>query len=652
MYQQQAREEYLQALRMGQREYKLCVSGGLDPHPAVLDQILDGRENAGIQDLGLVEIPAEQIVGVKSAGRITAFSVGFQPLLGADTEFGTKWIDLCSSHLASGIREPIQCFEYLGKFYVQEGNKRVSVLRHFGAAQIPGMVRRVLPVRSEAPEIRAYYEFVDFYRDSHIYQIQFHRPGDYAALLSYLGKEPGEAWQERERRTFHAYYRYFLAALSDVIGKDTALPPEEALLAWLQVYPFHDLGQLSSGELRKTLTALRSELIVRAQPEPVEVRTAPTATDVKPGVLTRIISGKPEHLNVAFVHPMDPSLSAWVKGHEAGRRELEAVMGQKITVRSYFHGDSPQRTEALLEQAVAEGAEVVFTTAPQMRREALRMAVKYPKVRFLNCSVDTPFKSIRTYYGRIFEAKFITGAIAGAMAANDRIGYIGSAPTLGVPASINAFALGAQLTNPRAKILLRWSCLAGTPQADFLRDGIRVISNRDVPTKDRVYLNFCNYGTYAMDEGGKLKALASPVWLWGSFYEKVIRSIFSGTWDRDGDTPRAVNYWWGMDSGMIDVELSDRLPEGIVALTQILRSGLQSGKLDPFCRRILSQDGTLRSDGTHGFTPEELLHMDWLCVNVEGSIPEFEDVEPYAQPLVRQLGLHRDRIPVQKEGSL
>ena len=90
-------------------------------------------------------------------------------------------------------------------------------------------------------------------------------------------------------------------------------------------------------------------------------------------------------------------------------------------------------------------------------------------MRFLNCSVDQAYSSIRTYYGRIYEAKFITGAIAGAMAQNNRIGYIASYPIFGVPASINAFALGAQMTNPRAQIELRWSCVKGTPQDVYKR---------------------------------------------------------------------------------------------------------------------------------------------------------------------------------------
>lgn len=652
MFRQEAREEYIQAQRLGQREYKLAVAAGEDPYPAVLDEVLQGRSTDTVKDMGLVEIPAEKIVGVKSAGRITAFTASFRPLLDIDSEFGGKWIDLCNAHLTVGIQEPILCYEYLGQFYVQEGNKRVSVLRHMGSPRIPGIVKRVVPPMSDDPRVKAYYEFVEFHKDTGLYLVQFRRPGDYAALLSYLGKEPGEVWDERERRTFASYYGYFREAFAAQEGQKLGLLPEEALLVWLRVHPFKDLARLSAKELCRTIDALWEDMTADAQPEPVEVRTAAPETEGRPNVISRIMSGTPDHLNVAFVHPMDPEISPWVRGHDLGRQYLEQELGSKVTVRSYFHADNTELAQQQLDLAVAEGAEVVFTTTPQLSRSTLRAAVKYPKVRFLNCSVDTPYSSIRTYYSRIYEAKFISGAIAGAMANNDRIGYIGTAPIYGVPASINAFALGAQLTNPRAKILLRWSCVAGEHQAEFLRSGVQVISNRDAPTQEKMYLDYCNYGIYGWDERGALQSLASPVWLWGRFYENVIKSIFAGTWDKDKDTPRAVNYWWGMDSGVIDVELSDNLPDGPRALAEMLRTGIQNGTIDPFCRRIVSQDGTVQNDGSRTFTPDELLRMDWLCENVEGTIPEFEELQPFARSMVRELGVYRDRIPMEKEGTL
>lgn len=189
MIAQTATEEYAQALRLGQKEYRELIMAGRRPHPEVLDELLPENSAEAVVDVGLVEIPSERIIGVKSAGRITAFTASFRPLLEQKSEFGAKWINLCKAHLGeTGITDPILCYEYLGNFYVQEGNKRVSVLRYFDAPRIPGNVKRIMPAQSEDPRIKAYYEFVDFYKGSKLYAVQFRRPGDYARLLAQIGR--------------------------------------------------------------------------------------------------------------------------------------------------------------------------------------------------------------------------------------------------------------------------------------------------------------------------------------------------------------------------------------------------------------------------------------------------------------------------------
>ena len=644
---QSATDEYYQALRQGQKEYRELVMAGRPPYPAVLDDILPENSSDVVQDIGLVEIPSERIIGTKSAGRITAFTASFRPLLEARSEFALKWVSLCAAHLGeTGITDPIECYEYLGNFYVQEGNKRVSVLRHFDSPRIPGTVKRIVPARSEEPRIKAYYEFLDFYKQTKLYAIQFRRPGDYAKLLAHLGKKSGEPWTEPETRTLNAYFHYFRDAFCALNTKLEDVLPEEALLVWLELYPFQDLGRLSANELKKTLSALWEDVLSATKEHSVKVKIK-AEDSRKTNLLERIITA--DHLNVAFVHQLDPAKSTWVMGHEEGRQHIERVFGDRITVRSYYDANTAELTEQRIEQAVADGAQVVFTTAPLLSRATLKAAVKYPKVRFLNCSVDQPYSSIRTYYGRMYEAKFITGAIAGAMAQNNRIGYIASYPIFGVPASINAFALGAQLTNPRAQIELRWSCVEGTPQADFFADGIRVVSNRNAPTQDRRFLDFCSYGTYLMDDRGDLVPLASPNWVWGRFYEFVIRTIFTGGWKHDKGVSTAWNYWLGMDSGVIGVSLSDKLPEGVRRMAKMLQRGLADFGIDPFFRRIVAQDGTLKNDGSRTFTPAQLLHMDWLCDNVIGEIPTFDQILPISQNMVRELGIYRDQIPPEKE---
>ena len=650
MLNQMAAEEYAQALRKGQKEYRERISAGLSPYPAVLDEIRQDNPSDVVVDVGLIEIPAERIVGTKSAGRISAFSSSFLPLLDSQTEFSMKWMSLCKAHMGeTGITDPIECYEYLGNFYVQEGNKRVSVLRHFEAARIPGNVKRILPPASDEPRIKAYFEFLEFYKKSRLYTVQFRRPGDYAKLLAALGKKPQEMWTEEERRTFNSSYHYFLEAFQ--ARKDSAdVLPEEALLLWLELYDFGDLKKLTSAQLKKTLTDLWKDVVSSTSSNSVKVQTK-AREETRQSFLDRVLTASRDKLNVAFVHQLKPSESAWVTGHEEGKEYLERVLGDYVTVRSYYDANTMAQAEERIEEAVSDGAQVVFTTAPLLSRATLKAAVKYPKIKFLNCSVEQPYSSLRTYYGRIYEAKFITGAIAGAMAQNDRIGYIAAYPIFGVPASINAFALGAQLTNPRAQIDLRWSCLPGTPQADLLAEGVRVISNREAPTKSRMYLEFCTYGTYLMEDRGELIPLATPVWVWGRFYEFAIRSILSGGWKQEKGSFAAWNYWLGMDSGVIGLSLSDRLPAGVRQLGKVLQRAMTDGSLDPFFRRIVSQDGTVRNDGSRTFTPEQLLRMDWLCDNVAGAIPAFEEIQPISRRMVRELGVYRDRIPPEKEGA-
>jgi len=344
----EAVESYAQALKQGQKEYKELLQKGLEPYPQVLDDILGSNATNVVQDIGVIEIPADRIIGTKTAGRITAFTPTFKPLLSANTEFAYKWVSLCADHLSDeGIREPILCYEYLGNFYVQEGNKRVSVLRYFDAPRIPGRVLRILPEESDEPEIRAYYEFLEFYKASGIYAVQFRQPGGYAKLLSFLGKEPGEAWTEREQKTFRAYFQYFKEAFLSLKGDKIELSVEEALLLWLRVYPFQDLGELSADKLKKAMQGLWEDMISVSNEDAVQVETVADESG-KTGLMGMLLSILPEHLNVAFVHQMHPDTSGWAKGHEMGAQYLQTIMPHQVTVRNYYHGDSPKQTRELL----------------------------------------------------------------------------------------------------------------------------------------------------------------------------------------------------------------------------------------------------------------------------------------------------------------
>ena len=649
MSRQEAAAQYQEALKRGRKTYKDRVLRGQYPYPQVLDEILNDTMTAGQVDMGLLEIPSNRIRGTKTQGRRDAFAADFMPLMPADSEFASKWINLCAAHLSDeGIREPVRCFEYLGRFFIQEGNKRVSVLKSYGAPSIPAYVTRIVPAWSEDPAIRAYYDFMASYQLTGLYQVSFSRPGRFAKLQSALGREPEQVWTEAERRSFLTGYWAFEKAFDKLGGDKLNVTVADAMLVFLKLYTFDQLKGMSAAELNKALTAVWPDVRVAAQNEPVEVSTeSQEPAEAETNVLRKLVqSVAPTKLHLAFVSDYLPETSDWAHAHDLGRQYVEAVMGERVVCRTYY---GAQDAEAVMEEAVRDGAQVIFGTTPSLIGACRKIAAAHSDVRVLSCSISMPYMGMRTYYCRIYEGKFITGAIAGTLCRGDSIGYVASNPILGVPASINAFALGAQLTNPNAKIRLCWSCVDEHALETLAAGGATLISNRDVPTPDRM----CEpWGLCTLDHG-KYHAVASPYWHWGKVYEKLVRGILNGSWDAmssGGD--RAVNYWWGMRSGSIGVLIDDALPAGVRQLANLLCRGVADGSILPFERPIRSQDGTLRSDGSHFFSPEEILRMDWLADNVEGSIPRYDELLPMARGLARLQGVYRDEIAPEKSDTI
>jgi len=632
MNRQEAAAQYAAALKQGRKAYKEALVRGRYPYPQVLDDLISDAMVAGQLELGVIEIPISQIVGTKTASRRFAFSADFLPLMDPDTEFAGKWMSLCVAHLGDeGIRDPIRCYEYFGRFYVQEGNKRVSVLRSYGAPTIPAYVIRMIPVWTEDPEVLAYYDFMESFPKTRLYRTRFSRAGSFIKLQKALGYEPDHVWTEDERRRFAAGYTYFQEPFLKLGGGELPITTADALLVWLKVYSFGDLLSLPSAELSKSVKAVWSD--IKALSEPIAVRTdAPEAKENN--LLGRIFKPKqPSRLNVAFISDQFPGQSDWARAHDLGREYLETVMEDRVETQTFYGVHPDQEAETAMETAIENGAQLIFAITPPLIGACRKTAARHPEVRILNCSVSMPYTGVRTYYSRIYEAKYIAGAIAGALSRSGRIGYVASSPIFGVPASINAFALGAQLTNPRVKISLRWSCVEENAMDALAWEGVSLISNRDIPTPDRIRepWGLCRV------EDGKFHSLASPYWHWGNVYTNLVRSILDGGWEAlSAPEGQPVNYWWGMNSRAIDILLGDDLPAGIRQMAGILRRGIIDGSIQPF----------------PDATPEAILHMDTLPDCVHGSIPRYEDLLPMARPLARLQGVYRDTIPPEKEDPI
>ena len=635
MNRQEAVNQYNNAYKLGQKYYKNAINRGEHPFPPVLDDILDESTVSGRVKLGIVNVPSELIIGVKSAGRVSALAANFMPILDEDSEFATKWISLCDAHLSDeGIRDPIVCFEYMGRFYVQEGNKRASVLKSYGAATIPAVVTRIVPEYSKDHDVQVYYEFMSFYQLAGLYRVQFRHRGQYAKLHAALGFEPGHVWTEDERRSFSAGLSHFSTAFEKVNSEKLDILPCEALLSMLELFSFQEIKDQSIAELTKNLSGMWADVKTQLEKLPLELSTDPE--QLEQSLMTKLFGvGKLEHCSVAFIYAFDPATSAWTRAHELGRENLEKRLGKRVDIRVYNAFDKDYISA--MEKAVADGAELIFATTPPMMDACRRIAAEHPEVKLFNCALYRHYAGVRTYYSRIYEAKFITGAIAGAMADSDVVGYVANYPIYGVPASINAFALGVRMTNPRARVKLLWSCTEGDPLLEFVGEGITVISNRDAANpiySHRAY----EWGTYKLLDDGSMQPLAVPYWDWGTFYERVVLAHMNGALG-NVHSDRAINYWWGMGSGVINVQLSPNLPSGVRALAEILKAGIIKGEISPFKTPVYDQNGILRFSGETEPNAEELMEMDWFCDNVDGSLPGFDQLLPHSVDMVKLLGI-------------
>ena len=632
-------EDYKNALKSGQRAYRACVARGQSPYLAVLDDILVNVNIVAQEPLGLVEIPAESIVGTKTSGRHTAFAPNFMPLLEPDTEFAGKWSNLCDAHLDEGIHTPIIAYEFLNKFYVQEGNKRVSVLKYFDAVRIAGTVTRLIPERNDSLENRIYYEFLDFYKLSKVNDVHFSRLGGYAKLQTLVCKASGESWTDDDRLSFSAFYTMFRQQFLALGGGGLNLTAGDAMLVYLSVYRYADACESTPSQMKQNLEKLWDEVKVLTEPQAVALSLEPKQGPGEPLLAKLNIFTKPSELKVVFLHEHNAENSAWVRAHDKGIEALQQAFPDRVFITRKENIEPEVDAEQVLEDVAHDNADVVFTSSARMHTACLKVAAQHPKTRILNCSLNAPHPLVRTYYPRTYEVTYLLGMLAGVMARTDRVGYVAANPVYGIPAAVNAYAQGLKTVRPDAKVVLRWACLPDPAHPlDFSdRPDVEIFYARDNREPEGTHRD---YGLCRRQPDGTLQPLGLPVWRWDTFYTEIIRSIFDGAWDNDAAGARAVNYWWGMRSGAEEIDYSKDLPAGTLQLLDLMEKMLHEDDLRIFPEDLYAQGHVLHSPEAVVYSPKELMEMDWLDECVEGALPHYDELDVKTHVLMAINGLN------------
>lgn len=631
--------EYIDAFKKAQKVLRTCTARGEYPYLPALDELIAKEDQTNSISLGTVQVPMEFIVGTKTAARVQTFARNFMPLMDEETEFANKWKQLCQAHLEEGIRDPIKAYEYMNRFYVEEGHKRVSVLRYFDAQSVYAQVTRILPRRSDTPEVNLYYEFVDFYQYSRVNFVEFSKSGSYARLQALIGKQAGEAWSQDDRRHFANAYYYFRQAYEANGGQRLSSTVGDAMLAYMEIYGYPSLRGQSAAEIKKAVARAWEEISLQQEPVPIDVRLSPEEEKKSADLLARVLprtAGKV--MKVAFVHDKTPEVSGWTYGHELGRKHVEWSFEGQVQTTAYCNALEEEPLH-VIEAAIADGNSVIFTTSPRLLPASLRAAVDHPQVTILNCSLGTSHRYIRTYYARMYEVKFICGAIAGALAGADGVGYVCDYPIYGQVAGINAFALGVQLTNPVARVYLEWSSVGGSERAmERLRAcGIRLVSAQDLTRmggwKDT------DFGLCLLRGDGQVN-LAMPVWQWGAYYEAILQRIRSKSFQSEyQESHKALNYYWGLSAGVVGLHCSNKLPQSAKKLAELLRDGICSGSCVPFRGPLYAQDGRQIIGEKETLPTEDIIAMDYLMDNVVGTIPVYDELSETGKATVGIVGV-------------
>lgn len=702
-------DEYTKAKKTGEKLYRRDVAAGRYPFLPALDEMVDQPRTFTEQRLGLREIPIRLIKGTVTRGRQGAFARNFMPLLPEDSEFAQKWSSLLKYQQEEGIKDPVKVYELLGRFYVAEGNKRVSVMRFLGNSDIPAEVIRLMPpdlgrqepaasprnpkeqesaARSsnlDHEELQVYRQFLRFFRCTGQYEPMMSEADAYERLAGIFGKNLDEEWDWRTVQNLRASFFRFSREYQAQGGDDLSLPAGDAFLLFLDIFGRQPLYGGMEDDLKEKIKQVWDEYRVKSNRTPNAFLRLPSVKQPR-SPLKRILNKAAGYsvsrpMKVAFIYDGNPAQSRWINGHEQGRLALEKRMRGRVRSRAFCECSDSERFNRAVDEAIRDGVHLVFTTSPTQMDDTLRAAVAHPQIRFLNCSVHLSHRAVRTYYGRMYEVKFLLGALAAALAEEHEVGYVCGVPLYGTIANINAFAIGAAMVDPRIRIHLVWSCLEGGDwRGEVKSAGLTIVSGPDLihpGREDR------EYGLYRYEEDGTIGKLATPIWDWGLFYELMIRNGMSGAWDREEEAIRdqSLNYWWGLSSGAIGLDMTDRVPDSTRHLIDGLRRSMVAGILGPFKEDFPTQTGFGKSGAEEtspegageeqtrrkrfrvlplrggrllvgasgeetepdvGLSPEEIITMDRLHQAVMGRIPSLNEMTQAARRAVRAGGI---RVP-------
>jgi basic membrane protein A len=332
-----------------------------------------------------------------------------------------------------------------------------------------------------------------------------------------------------------------------------------------------------------------------------------------------------QKLKVGFIYVGPVGDHGWSYQHDVGRKAIEKELGDKVEttfVESVPEADS----ERSIEQLARTGHGLIFTTSFGFMEPTLKVAKKYPNVKFEHATGFKRAPNLATYAAKFHEGRYIIGQIAGKMSKSGTIGYVGAFPIPEVVAGINSYFLGAQSVNPNIKIKVVWANSWYDPakEADaakaLLDQGVDVIAQHtDSPAPIQAAEARGKFGfgqASDMERFAPKAQLTAIVDDWSKYYVERTKAVLDGTW-------KSQDVWGGIDSGMVVMSPYKNMPDDVKKMAEETEAAIKTHKLNPFKCPVLKQDGSqVECKGNGALSDEQVLGMNFYVKGIDDKLPQ------------------------------
>ena len=310
--------------------------------------------------------------------------------------------------------------------------------------------------------------------------------------------------------------------------------------------------------------------------------------------------------------------------HDLGRKEVEAALGDKV--ETVFVENVPEAdAERPIERLARDGCKIIFTTSFGFMDPTLKVAAKFPDVKFEHATGYKTADNVATYNAKFHEGRFVLGKIAAKMSKTGTAGYIVSFPIPEVVSGINAFMLGAQTINPDFKIKVVWVNTWFDPGKEADAAKVLLSQGADITvqhTDSTAPLQIAQeQGKLGFGQSSDMMKFAPKAQLtaivdeWGPYYIRRVKEAMDGTW-------KTGQAWEGMKEGAVVMAPYANMPEDVAKMATETAADIASGKLHPFTGPITKQDGTVAGEAGKPLPDGDILGMNWYVKGVDDKLPQ------------------------------